>query len=346
MAHPSKMTALSPALSRCVEIPAWHSAAGRSGLVRQFGRSLPVLLVVLLLLPRAACGADQLKLDFRPERPAMVYLEEGDEELPLVASADNQPVVMKNGRRTPRGKSQLSIARTDAYAPGKVELRNVETNGHTLQVYSSGGSWTSEKIAVDSRFKVTLQADRDMEDVFVVVLIFDEIGDPSVPVRYGLWLVDVGHLQAGVPKPISRRFQALAGDERRVVCPIVFSGGRQVQEEHSRQVLPWFFAALDREIHRSLLTRRQQGPDAPPDLFRTFPIELPPALREKYAGRTATVRIRINWEGRVDDVILEQLDDPELDALLQRQLRAWLLLPRIKQGHPIGESIRIPLQFD
>ncbi|MFI5337277.1 MAG: hypothetical protein ACHQ5A_10865, partial [Opitutales bacterium] len=127
---------------------------------------------------------------------------------------------------------------------------------------------------------------------------------------------------------------------------IVFAGGLQVADGASRRVLARFFDAREREVHRRLLAKRQLGPDQPPGFYRTFPLDLPGELRTRYAGKTATVRVRVGRNGTVDDVFLEGTGDPELEPLLQAQLSHWLLLPRIRQGQPVPETIRLPLQFD
>lgn len=88
------------------------------------------------------------------------------------------------------------------------------------------------------------------------------------------------------------------------------------------------------------------GVSSPPAALRTPPPEYPEALACNGVGGTVQLRIRIEADGSVGQVQVQQgSGNAQLDAAAQAAVRGWTFKPAMQAGRPASQWISVPMNF-
>jgi hypothetical protein len=279
------------------------------------------------------------------ERPARLTAEWKGARHPVVWFSSNRPVVLVDGKRRISDYKALGLSATDRYADGFVEMRNTDSKNWTLEQYIDGQKLSGTQAW--STFACELSADRDLRDVFIVLVVF-EVGEAhgDDPPRVAILGVPVGDLKQGVKKKASAALPALNTQKRTGWAALVFSSEGQVRSSGPESMISVFFDRVERYNLRIAIRERVfAGEDAPLKLLRFLPIRLDDELLEKYQGQSAKVRLYVSIDGDVEAVHLEEPRDSRLQGALEPQLRRWLFIPPMKEGRLVRQQVVLPLDL-
>ena len=88
------------------------------------------------------------------------------------------------------------------------------------------------------------------------------------------------------------------------------------------------------------------GASSPPSAVQTPPPTYPEALACNGIGGTVQLRIRIETDGRIGDVQVQNSSgNAELDAAAQAAVRDWTFNPARQAGKPVAQWIAVPMTF-
>lgn len=85
---------------------------------------------------------------------------------------------------------------------------------------------------------------------------------------------------------------------------------------------------------------------SPPTAVSTPPPAYPEALACNGVGGTVQLRVRIETDGRIRQVELQQgSGNAELDAAAQAAVKNWTFRPAMQAGKPVAQWIAVPMNF-
>ena len=88
------------------------------------------------------------------------------------------------------------------------------------------------------------------------------------------------------------------------------------------------------------------GASSPPSAVQTPPPTYAEALACNGVGGTVQLRIRIETDGRIGDVQVQNSSgNAELDAAAQAAVRDWTFNPARQAGKPVAQWIAVPMTF-
>jgi hypothetical protein len=276
-----------------------------------------------------------------PERPGLPMAYVGGERLPIVAFDGHSPVVVVNGARKTRRDVPVSIVPGASFGDGFVAIKEAEATGEQM-TYDIYGSKSTRSFTA---FDATLTADRDMDDVYLLLLVFPDLGGvyDSAP-KVAIVGTGVGRLEAPRGKKVSADFPPMNSKERLYWTALVFSGPSAVRSTRGNGVLDTLFDAVDHVGLGRVIAERSSG-GHPPMVYRHFPLKFGDDLKGRLAGQTVNLRIRVSPDGTFDYLDTTGGVDPALAAEAAAQLRQWLFIPRIKDGAADEGTIVLPVKF-
>jgi hypothetical protein len=234
-----------------------------------------VALAVFSLLVATRAGAG-MEVQALPERCAVPIARLKGQRLTIVDFRSEVPRVILDGREVP-AEPGVSLVPGDALAPGFIKVAEASVSTDIYENYLRVGD---NGKPLDTRYQATLTADRDLQKVFLLFLLFeDNEGDFSDVPRLTITDYAVGKLAAGKQKGVDFRFAPLVkrdSTKRMVWTVLAFSGGAQIKTSYGNGVLNAFFDSLDRVQRQKMIAQRSTG---------TFPPRACPAVSPVIRGR-------------------------------------------------------------
>ncbi|HEX2100074.1 MAG TPA: hypothetical protein VHF69_05405 [Candidatus Synoicihabitans sp.] len=283
---------------------------------------------------------------YAPERPAQLVGTWKGERYPVIHHSGVSAVVDVNGkRRQTSAKAGLALRIADRYAPGFVTMQNTSAKSWDVEHYIDG-AYTSTTPGW-SNFEAELSADRNLEDVFITLVVFESGEERSEdPPRIAMLGVPVGDLKEGEKRRISARLPALNSRLKISFAALVFTRDGQVRSSGPERTISRFFDRQERyTLRRTINERVLAGVDAPLQVVRMLPVELEDELATRYRGQQVKVRLYVGIDGAVEGAALLDVRDRPLQQQLERQLKHWLFVPPMKGGVIVRQEVILPLQL-
>jgi hypothetical protein len=276
-----------------------------------------------------------------PERPGLAVAYVGGRRLPIVAFDGHSPVVAAEGSRRTGRDAPISIVPGGGFGAGFVAVKEAEANREQL-TYDIYGSKSTRAFTA---FDATLTADRDMDDVYLLLLVYEDLGGiyDTAP-KVAIVGTGVGRLEAGRQRSVSAEFPPMNSAQKLYWTALIFSGGSAIRSTRGNSVLDALFDAVDHVGLKKAIAGRSSG-SHPPMVYRYFPLKFGDDLRGRLAGQTVNLRIRVAPDGTFDYLDASAGVDPSLAAEAAAQLRQWLFVPRIKDGSAEEGSVVLPVRF-
>ena len=279
-----------------------------------------------------------------PERFAVPVARLKGQRLTIVDFRSEVPRVVVDGKEVP-AEPGISLVPGDSFAPGFI---NVTGGSVSTDIYENYLEVGDNGKPLDTRYKATLTADRDLQKVFLLFLLFEDTdGDFSEVPRLTMTDFAVGKLKGGSAKSVDFRFAPLLkrnSAKRMVWTVLAFSAGAQIKTSYGNGVLNAFFDSLDRVQRQKMIAQRSTG-TFPLGLVRRFPITFSDELKQRFVGRTLNISADISADGELDGVDAEDPEGNEVALAAEAQLRYWLFLPRVVDGRPRPSTVVLPIKF-
>lgn len=275
-------------------------------------------------------------------RPTATFALYRGEMEPVVGAKGQRPLVLSGEEKVPVDMpATIGVDLGMKFSEGRVEVRNESVDGWMAS--SQGAIINPDAKTID--FRGDLTADTDLDDVYVVVLVYNVQDDLSQPVRFYGAISEVGRLKAGTSKGYQASMPMIteAGTWDSIV--LVYSGGLEIPTNEEGTVIARHLDALDRVSLAEKIEQRNGGPDATLAIERHFPVQLSDELRAAYEDQTVNVRLDVGSDGNVKGVELVGVEDVALAAVLSEQLVEWLFVPSVKDGNAVGQKVVLPLKF-
>lgn len=303
--------------------------------------TLPAALLVLST-PGLFAGEMRSTMRQMPDRPGIPVAYVDGQRLVVVAFKGTNPVVVSKGARTTLHDAHVTIIPGEGFAPGVVTIDKAEavsmTRTTTFDFEASRQQYTT--------FDGKVTADRDMSDVYLILLVFEDLnGDYSGAPKVAILGTSLGSLAAGVKKQVGVNFPPLTSKMQLHWAALIYSGGMQVHSSgDSDGLLSALFETVDQVGLQKAISDRRYG-DHPLMVFRRFPLKFDADLKQRYAGKTMNMTALIAASGRLDYIQADSAEDEELAREVASQVGTWLFVPRIVNGGPLESSVVIPIKF-
>jgi hypothetical protein len=278
-----------------------------------------------------------------PERPGVAYALIDGQRSKIVGYRERDPQVIVNGARISARGAEVTVAPSTAFGQGLVTFEHAEAGSVTTS-YVYGGM-SAGKFA-DTEFYAKVTADRDLADVFMILVVFEKFkeANPEETPRVAILGSSIGQLQAGRKKSIHGIFPPLKSDKPLYWAALIFSEGLQIRSNEGNEALDGLFDIMDHAGLRKVIEERIVG-DYPCKVYRSSPLKFGGELRRKYVGQTMKARVEVSPSGFVESVQIDDSLDPVLEGAVANQLSYWLFLPRIIGGRAQSASVLLPIKF-
>jgi hypothetical protein len=276
-----------------------------------------------------------------PERPGIpvVYVE--GKKCLIVGFKGTIPVALVNGEKVKSSSDHTSLVPGEHFAEGLVRVTEAHAYNQTND-WDLLGTHTVDKYFV---FNGSLTSDRDLKDVFILLLDFEDLGTNfDVAPQVAILGKSVGDLTANKEKVIDVDFPQLKTKYRTRWTLLLFSGGIAVHTSLGNQVLDALFDLEDRVGLQKAIAARNSG-NFPAMIYRHFPLKFPDPVKAQYAGQTVRLQLRITEDGRLDRLENAGDFDPALANAAMLQLSNWLFVPAVRDGQTMEATATIPLKF-
>lgn len=276
-----------------------------------------------------------------PERPGIpvVYVE--GKKCLIVGFSGTTPVALVNGEKKRSSSDHTSIVPGERFADGMVKVSEAHGYNETSD-YNMMGTHTVDRYFI---FNGTLTADRDLKDVFILLLDFEDLGTAyDVPPRIAILGKSVGDLVANKEKTIDADFPQLKTKARTRWTLLLFSGGIAVHTSYGNRTLDGLFNLEDHVGLQKAIAARNSG-NLQVMIYRHFPFKFVDEIKAKYAGKTVKLRLRISEDGTLDNIENGNELDPSLARDATFQLSNWLFVPAVQDGRAVEATATIPLKF-
>jgi hypothetical protein len=283
-----------------------------------------------------------------PDRPVQAVAKLKGEVLPVVAFDGDKPIAVVAGERKTLGRHTLSFRSAREQTPGLV---TVQLLTEFPEMDSSLGPGVNHVRSLKAKFN----ADRDLSDVFALVVVYHTLDniiltdtDTAVSGRA------IGNLTAGQPVSMELVVPTLHWNEQLLIFHVrpptsrwglvLFSRGVQVRSSLGTNATDRVLDIADQQLFEAQLKQRLKGKH-PVKLFRSWPLNFPDAIRQRYAGRTLQAQVTVSLTGTCEQVAFPENTDGELLKVADSQIRNWLFLPPFEDGLPIRSVVAIPVKF-
>lgn len=304
---------------------------------------LPVPAAFLLLSATGLLGAElRSVMGPMPARPGIPVAYVDGQRLVIVAYKGTHPVVVSKGTRTTLHDARVAIIPGETFAPGIVRIDKaeaaVETNTERIN-----GEYSQQRF---STFYGKVTADRDLPDVFVILLVFEDLdGDYSGAPKVAIMGTSIGRMEAGATKTLSADFPPLDSKRQLHWAALVYSGGVQVHSGGGGEgLLDNLFDMVDHVALQKVIEERRFG-NYPLMVLRRFPLKFDADMKQKYSGRTVNLTVLITASGTLDYVQSDSAEDDLVAREVARQVGTWLFIPKIENGGPLESSVVLPIKF-
>jgi len=303
----------------------------------------PILPIALSLLSASNLLGDgtMAMSSAVPERPGIPVAYVGGQRLVIVGYKGNDPVVLSNGARVTVHDARVSIIPGETFAPGVVTVDSAESISQT-NTQQVNGEYSKQQYNI---FYGKLTADRDLSDVYLLLLEFEDLnGDYSGAPKVAILGTAIGRMEAGVKKTVNADFPPLLSKRHLYWGALVFSGGVEVRGGAGVGLLDSLFDMVDHVGLQKAIAERASG-NHQLMIYRRFPLKFGEDLKGKYAGQTVRLDVSVSPSGQLDYVKAEGSSGGDLAREVARQLGWWLFLPRVKDGEPQEGDIIMPIKF-
>lgn len=305
-----------------------------------------------------------------PPHPTLLYAEHTGQRHLVIAVDKDHPVAEIGGKRTPLpAAAPLITERAALYGAGPAEISPVRILSEFPFVLSpalAGGIERNQTRMTRYDAAVIVTAAANLPDCYLLITACRaaDLEKPEMTAAGQVFIRPVGNLEAGKPVEVKFNLEVAGG----VVAPNPrgeLRGESETKEQpRSKAATPFFCqlmsrgqevqAALDplaarfylhreRAIHVAAVETwsKRGGASRPVQPF----LQIPPLLAGT-SGLTAdtAVAIEISAEGLVTNLELDPGVPADTAAVLDRTFRAWLFLPRIKDGVAVPARVKIPLK--
>lgn len=280
--------------------------------------------------------------DTTPRRPTSAFALYRGDMAPVVGADAQRPFVMV-GEKEVRSDVPVTVAigLGKHFSPGNIEVSNDPVTGWAMTDQGAVINPDTETI----NFRGDLTSDIDLEDVYVVVLVYSANADLTQPVRFYGIVSEVDRLEVGKKKAYQAAMFPIKEPGTWRSTMLVFSDGLEVPTNLEGVVINQHLDALDRATLAQKIEKRIAGGDAALALERNFPIQLSDELRSAYTGQTVKVRLEIGTDGNVNSAELAEVEDADLQEAISSQLAHWLFLPSVKNGEAVSQTVVLPVKF-
>ncbi len=213
-----------------------------------------------------------------------------------------------------------------AYVPGYIEVRSHRLTNWTI-LGNHVGQTDVQSILVDLR----IRANRDLEDVFLIVHWYLEGG------REFRIVGSVGPMRAGRTQSVDYEVEIPRMFEEARYHLSFYSAGIEIRGFMSD-------ASLDTPYQRYVRSVGESPPDGHPQVLHLVePQQLPPV--PDGVSRRVSALVDIDAAGYVKKVNIEQSPGNEHSVAVKDALRLWEFKPLIRDGKPIPTQIRVPFDL-
>jgi hypothetical protein len=302
-----------------------------------------IIPIAVFLLLASGLWGDEMRyvVGSIPLRPGIPVAYVGDQRLMIVGYKGNDPVVLKNGSKTTVHDARVSIIPGETFAPGVVTIDSAQAFSQ-INTQQIDGQYAQQKYNV---FEAKVTADRDLSDVFLILLEFEDLnGDYSDAPKVAILGVNIGHLAAGVKKSVDADFPPLLSKRSLRWVALVYTAGVQVHSGSGEELLSGLFDMLDHVGLQKVISARTYG-SYPLTVYRRFPLKFDAEVKQKYAGQAFSLNVMIAPSGALDYVNSDSPGQEPIARELARQMGSWLFIPRIKDGEPLEGVVIVPLKF-
>jgi hypothetical protein len=301
-----------------------------------------VIGLLLLSATGLYCATPDAGMGTIPERAATPVAYVGNERGTILSYADDDPVVLLDGVRRQARHPPISIIPGGKFAPGLVTA----TKSAAIAMKASSLNTSTSTTGNYTAYYATLTSDRDLPDVVLMLLVFEESPDgqyTDVP-KVALLGKGLGILKAGRSRDISAYFPPLASKRPQRWTVLLFSDGSQIHTSYGNVFLDGLFDVMDRVKLRRAIAERALG-DSPIAVYRHFPLRFTDSQKKTYAGQTLNAQVTVSQSGFFDLVRIDGISDDRMVVDLAAQFSFWLFLPPVKNGQAQSTTFVLPIKF-
>lgn len=283
--------------------------------------------------------------------PTVLKVQYKKEWLPVAKIIKTDPVVLVQGKEHRLRQEPLyDTQRVGAFGPGKLHLEEVKLGG--VQIHYNSADFHGEPQVGQhgglAELTARVTSSRPIDGGFVAVVVYS----PLIFVRDHPWdrpqivVRPLPTLPADTEvalKITSKMFLYVPG--QRYFMHFFDDQGREVLTNFSKQA--WVYYALKeaQQLDTALADylERYAGRDVP----ATPVVVIKPVIPEgtPLPPESPTAQLRVTAKGRVEQITLTGVSDPNLEKSLREALGGWLFFPRLKAGQPVSSRVEIPLEL-
>lgn len=289
-----------------------------------------------------------------PLHPTVIMSDYKGKTLPIVGVSGDSPEVDVDGKRKslPRSsKAGFSPVRAARYAPGSLQLRNMQVNSsslHLILMFESGGEIDNGAISSRSDFTAEVTPTQDYHDCFVALVFFDQEfleGGSDTPNAF-VHFQNIRELVGGKPNKLAIRFGYIDAQGKRLgFFPLFFSNGVEIRSDQC-ELTARFFRKIEEKRHAAVVrswVEKHAGATQPPQAYVQIPpiFDDPAALEN--APDTVNASFMVSEEGIVQSLQIDGKIPEDVSTVLRRTVSAWLFVPRLKDGRPERTFVKVPI---
>jgi hypothetical protein len=296
-------------------------------------------LMIVAALAMALAAPDLSRSASIPDRPGIPIVHLNGQRYMVVDFRSEDPRILVDGKEETSPGAHVSLVPGTTFLPGYVKV--VQGFGLTLPGQNGKRADTPEATLFDA----TLTADRDLNKVFALFVVFEDTTKDFSKIPQVLIIGNaVGTLRAGKPEAFEARVRAINSRMGLRWIVLLFSEGVQIRTSMGNQILDTLFDALDRNQLQKVIAERAAGTH-PLMVFRRSPLAFSDPLKSRYAGRTIRVSLKVTPEGLPEIEQIDESSDANLVQEISSQLNTWLFLPGVKDGRVLEAPVIVPIKF-
>lgn len=249
-----------------------------------------------------------------------------DKPYPVVEARYNRPLVEIDGKRVEADSHRLALHKVDEFLPVFISI-------HGLRVKASHVNAMGKEINNKWQFHARFETAYRLDDVFLVLEMKPESGDPS------LFLYEVGNLKPGNQKTIELTVPLTSPMGKGRYQIHLFSVGQEIL--HSEIPEQRREAVLDRMIAKRVASIQEA--DLKP--FIGPAPEYPEKLLKAKTKGQAVISLNVDRKGRVRDLKVKSATHPLFGEAALAAARSWRFLPMVKNGETEERQVDLPFNF-
>jgi hypothetical protein len=287
-----------------------------------------------------------------PPRATILMANYQGQLRPVVSVKVDRAQVMVNGKLETLSLRQTYLPlRASSHLAGFVEIKSEDIEGEKLQrvwQLRYGKTIDGDTISAYNDLEGVLVSNTTIKDSYIAILFFNTAymrGEES-DLNCAIVFHSVGDLEAGKEKKVSFQFENLSAENQNLTFfTLLFSQGYEVRTSQSA-FGDRFFRTVELSIHQRLLKayvdKHSKGDQALQPYLKA-PLELPDELNRESLPSTVQTSFTVTAQGRVECVELNTPVPEEVKLAIGQNLRSWLFMPRICDGHPVSTTVLLPI---